>query len=63
MASTRLTMICRLFLSTAFVSDPSLVDASFAPPDYDHSAVVYPNMIDQEESAVLVDDLLTRLKR
>ena len=42
---------------------PHLVDASEAPADYDHSAVVYEDAISEEEHDALVSDFTARLKR
>jgi hypothetical protein len=40
-----------------------LIDASEAPTDYDHSAVVYEDMISEEEHDALVSDFAAKLRR
>ena len=42
---------------------PLLVDASRAPAAYDHSAVVYEEIVTETEGKALVTDLSQRLKR
>jgi hypothetical protein len=44
-------------------SAPHLIDTSEAPMDYDHSAVVYEDMISEEEHDSLVSDFGAKLKR
>ena len=49
--------------SSTALPDPSLLDATHAPQDYDHSAVVYRDFIRQDESDALLLDLQQKLKR
>jgi hypothetical protein len=49
--------------TSAPLSSSHLVDATAAPEGYDDSAVVYEDVVSEEESQAIVSDLSTRLKR
>jgi hypothetical protein len=43
--------------------DPSLVDAASAPSDFDNSATVYRDFVTPQDGAILLADLIAKLKR